>query len=248
MARSKKSCFSLRIVKIALLLFFLCLGWLASAQVGRANFAVVSPAGTTSEQELVLSNSADRPAAWVLSTSPGSWIQLTQERVTLAPGESQKVPFRVIVPATATLGEKEGWVYLDAQGGGRTPVRVNTFVGTQNDREAGWEIESAEGSDRIMAKKVIRNNQLFLQLSLRNTGNLWLRPRFNWSLETSKGEVLQKEPQLQDASPVEPGRTTILEMRIVPIKKPAMYRFLCRVEESHDLLPPMEQFVQVQLP
>lgn len=236
-------------MKIALLLLLLCLGCLtASAQVERTNFEVVTPAGTTSEQELMLSNSTAQPAAWVLSTSPGSWIQLTQERVTLAPGETQKVPFRVNVPATATLGEKEGWVYLEGQGGVRTPVRVNTFVGTQIDREAGWEIESAEGSDRIMAKKVIRNNQLFLQLSLRNTGNLWLRPRFNWSLETSKGEILQKESQLHEAPPVEPGRTTILEMRIVPIKKRAIYRFLCRVEESHELLPPMEQAVQVQLP
>lgn len=216
------------------------------AQV-RTSYEVTTAAGTTSAQELEISNSESQPVAWKLTTSPGSWIQLESQSVTVPAGATHKVPFKVTVPADAPVGEKEGWVYLES-GDKRTPIRISTFVGSHEDREAGWEIESAEGSGRVVTKKVLRGNQLYLQLTLRNTGTLYLKPRFNWSLETTKGEVLQKEPQLREAAPVGPGSTTILEMRLVPIKKKAIYRFKCRVEETRDLLPPMEQSVEVQLP
>ncbi len=208
---------------------------------------VTTAAGTTSAQELEISNSGTQPVDWKLTTSPGSWIQLDSQSVTVAPGATQKLPFKVTVPADAPKGEKEGWLYLESAGK-RTQVRISTFVGTHEDKEAAWEIESAEGSGQLKTKKVLRDNQLYLQLTLVNSGTLYLKPRFNWSLETTKGEVLQKEPELREAKPVGPGSTTVLEMRLVPIKKKAIYRFKCRVEEARDLLPPMEQSVEVQLP
>ena len=220
---------------------------LAVAQVGRTNYGVTAPAGATSDQELEVTNAGDKPATWTLSTSPDSWIRLDQTQVTVAPGVTQKIPFHILIPAGSPVGEKIGWVYLESAGQ-RTPVRVSTFVGAFGDREAAWEIESAEGSGKIVAKKVLRGEHLYLQLSLRNLGNLYLRPRFNWSLETSKGEVLQKEPLLRDGEPAAPGSAAILELRLVPIKKTAIYRLRCRVEEAQELLPPMEQMVEIQLP
>lgn len=235
-------------MKLLLSLFFslLCFQSVA-AQVGRTTYDVTAPAGATSTQELQLTNAGEQPAVWVLTTSPGSWVRLDSERVTVAPGATQTVLFRITVPADAVIGEKEAWIYLESAGK-RTPVRVGTFVGAVGDREAAWEIESSEGSGRLVAKKVLRGQHLYLQLALRNLGTLYLTPRFNWTLETTKGEVLQKEPELREAQPAAPGSATVLELRLVPIKKTAVYRLRCRVEEAHDLLPPMEQSIELQLP
>lgn len=209
----------------------------------RARYDLTSAPGSTCREELELTHSGD----WVLSTSPGSWIRLDSERVTVASGAAQKVPFHVTIPADASPGEKESWIYLES-GGKRTPVRVGIFVGDFADREVAWEIESSEGSGKLITKKVLRGEHLYLQLALRNIGNLYLTPRFNWTLETTKGEVLQKEPVLREAQPAAPGSATILELRLVPIKKTAIYRLRCRVEEARDLLPPLEQSVELQLP
>lgn len=110
---------------------------MAFAQVMNSNFEVITTPGTTSTQELEISNSADQPAAWTLSTSPGSWIQLDLQSLTVPAGATQKVPFKVTVPANAPTGENEGWVYLQSANGTRTPIRISTFVGTHADKEAG---------------------------------------------------------------------------------------------------------------
>ena len=71
----------------------------------------------------------------------------------------QKVSFTVNVPAGAPPGEKENWVLVKLPGLQATKVLATTFVGTEEQREAGWEIQSNE-LGLSAGKKIYRGDLL----------------------------------------------------------------------------------------
>lgn len=58
----------------------------------------------------------------------GAWIQLSSSSVTLAANSSQVVPFTVTAPASASVGEHDGCIAIQAQSASNTPSSRNGVV------------------------------------------------------------------------------------------------------------------------
>jgi LysM repeat protein len=108
----------------------------------------------------------------------GTWIALSEKRVTLQPGERKEIPFTLTVPKDAEVGDHVAGlaVYRDTdtpettfQSGGAS-VGISTRVGARIYLTVKGDIKR---DLKVIQKRLLRiNDQLVLRLKFKNDGNI----------------------------------------------------------------------------
>ncbi len=114
----------------------------------------------------------------------GSWIQLSKDSVTLAPGEEQEVPFTITIPEVADVGEHSGGIILEKTQAGSAAIGQNsasivTRVGIRvYETVPGELIRKVEPADFSVTRDVVTKNQqptYRIQLSAINKSNVSIK-------------------------------------------------------------------------
>ncbi len=145
---------------------------------------------TTGQNSGLVYNAQDVP-----SHDVGSWLHLAQQQLTLAPGQSQDVPFQVSIPKGARPGQHIGGIvaksvvqastqkstfHVDVQSLSIVAVQLNV-AGPQADRLEMTEVQ-ASGA----------NGYQNLLIHLSNTGTTLLKPHGTLQVLDAQGNILQK--------------------------------------------------------
>lgn len=200
----------------------------------------------------------------------GSWLKLEHTRLELAPQESRRVAFSVAVPADCPVGEQVSWVFVEPEDGAgnteqtakpgegeatvgikfkpRIGVYISTFVGPPDSRKGGWELVSSGPS--APGKKIYREGQIVYQLSLKNSGNILLKPKMAWTLTDQKGRVVSSSGSPREVGYVCPGRQITLELPLSQGKVMARGRYQIRCDLSEEKNPALsqQQLIELDLP
>ncbi|MDQ3953134.1 MAG: DUF916 domain-containing protein, partial [Actinomycetota bacterium] len=120
----------------------------------------------------------DYSASGVRPRAVGAWIELDDERVTLAPGEVREVPFRVVVPAGAPSGINLGGIaaWTPSRGGdGRDGEGLAATVEVQTRRVVAAQVELPGPAEPVLEIEgvgaVARPDGTYLQVDVRNVGH-----------------------------------------------------------------------------
>ncbi|MEP6710583.1 MAG: DUF916 domain-containing protein [Candidatus Saccharibacteria bacterium] len=107
------------------------------------------------------------------NTVVGSWVTLEKQQITLAPGESQKVPFTVKVPATADVGEHNGCVVIQPQED-EAQIEGGVRIRTRSAVRAAVTIPGDLKRDISIKKLSVTSTEVSqtFTLSLQNIGNV----------------------------------------------------------------------------
>ena len=152
----------------------------------------------------------------------GRWLAFEREQVVLAPKAKQRVAFKVTVPPDVGVGEYFSYVFVqpepvdspqsdpkaqivpdEIQSGMKIRTRVGilviTFVGDTSLRKAAWQLETPDKKKPEESKslgKVYDRGEILYRCRLRNTGNVFLKPKVLWALKNSQGQTVSecKEP------------------------------------------------------
>ncbi len=144
---------------------------------------------TTGQNSGLVYNAQDVP-----SHDVGSWVHLAQQQLTLAPGQSEDVPFQVDIPKGARPGQHIGGIvaksvvqattqkstfHVDVQSLSIVAVQLNV-AGPQADRleMTGVQASGANGYQNIL-------------INLSNTGTSLLKPYGTLQVLDTKGNILQ---------------------------------------------------------
>lgn len=144
---------------------------------------------TTGQNSGLVYNAQDVP-----SHDVGSWIHLSQQQLTLAPGQSENVPFQVSIPKGARPGQHIGGIvaksvvqastqrstfHVDVQSLSIVAVQLNV-AGPQADRleMSGIQAGGANGYQNLL-------------IHLSNTGTTLLKPQGTLHVLNAQGNVLQ---------------------------------------------------------
>ena len=144
---------------------------------------------TTGQNSGLVYNAQDIP-----SHDVGSWLHLAQKQLTLAPGQSQDVPFQVSIPNSARPGQHIGGIvaksvvqastqkstfHVDVQSLSIVAVQLNV-AGPQADRleMTGVQASGANGYQNLL-------------IHLSNTGTSLLKPHGTLHVLDAQGNMLQ---------------------------------------------------------
>lgn len=128
----------------------------------------------------------------------GAWITLSQQKLTLAPGQNQVVTFQVSIPSSARAGQHLGGIVAEAQ----TPTTTSTQSGSSNIQIKvknlaiiavqvnlpGTQVEQLSATG-IQAGGQNGYQQLLLGLS--NSGTDMLKPSGTLQIANAQGQVLK---------------------------------------------------------
>jgi hypothetical protein len=128
----------------------------------------------------------------------GGWLTLEADELTLTPGESRAVPFRVRVPADAWAGQHVGGIVAENEqlqqpaGGGALNVQVQhlTIDAVQVNLPGG----AAEKLEATGVGAGGGGGYQTLLLGLQNSGDLMLKPEGQLTVRDAQGTVLQDLP------------------------------------------------------
>ena len=129
----------------------------------------------------------------------GSWIMLGTNQLTLAPGQSQIVPFQIIIPKDEQPGQHIGGIIaasigqqLATNGSSSSQLHINVehqmiiavllnVAGTQVEQLAttGLQVSNTNGYQSLLLK-------------LQNSGDTMLKPFGNLQVTNAQGQVVQK--------------------------------------------------------
>jgi len=132
------------------------------------------------------------------SKAAGRWVTVERDSVVLAPGQTQRIAFKIQVPADATVGDHFAFIFLEpvnekpdqpkpGQPEQPTSFRVNItqrlgiclWERVPGTLTSGWKI--------VGAHKAIEKGRLFLVMELENTGNTYVKPVGSWTLKSPGG-------------------------------------------------------------
>ncbi len=132
--------------------------------------------GVRDDNSPMFANEHDTPTGYELS----SWVSLSEEPITLAPGGSAVIPIKVSVPTNASPGSHFGGVFVSVQAPRmrQTGASVGYEVGTiLSIRIRGDVVENARvrsfSTDRLIYSKPLVN----FVTRVENSGNVLIRPR-----------------------------------------------------------------------
>ena len=155
----------------------------------------LSPADGTTAQTTGIIYSPTNPSQHEV----GSWIMLGTNQLTLAPGQSQIVPFQIIIPEGEQPGQHIGGIIAASTGqqlatnnSSSSQLHINVehqmiiavllnVAGTQVEQLAttGLQVSNTNGYQSLL-------------LGLHNTGDTMLKPSGNLQVANSQGQVVQK--------------------------------------------------------
>jgi hypothetical protein len=135
----------------------------------------------------------------------GRWLTLEKSQLRLQPKERNRAAFRLSVPADTPVGEYLSYLFIQpeplqtssttassssqqVQSGMQVRTRVGilviTFVGDTALRRSAWNLSAPA--------KVYDNGEVFARFQLTNQGNVFLKPRLNWSLTGPQGQLVSQ--------------------------------------------------------
>lgn len=132
--------------------------------------------------------------------SLANWISLSNENITLAPGESKQVSFNVTAPATADPGGHYGVIFFgpEAQPGAQLSViqrlGILLLVTIPGEVVIGWEFQALEvwnmEADNFVAQDSFQAFPIAFSSLFENTGNTHLKPQGKITLSDENGNTL----------------------------------------------------------
>lgn len=141
------------------------------------------------------------------SKNTGNWITIETSKLTLSPGQSRRVKFKMSVPAGTNSGDYFAFVFVQPSEvekpdpkktptpGDKPPVSINVKV-VQRLGICIWERVPGQLQNGLQVgtlRKLIDRGKLFLELELTNTGNTYLKPAGSWTLKSPGGEVVASQ-------------------------------------------------------
>jgi len=143
------------------------------------------------------------------SKAVGKWVKLPEQEILLAPKARKRVNFTLAVPDKIESGDYFGFLFLQPSpadeknhgedktkpGNASFTVKLQQRLGiclvarVPGELKSGLEVSTVE-------KAVDAKGQLYLLVSIRNAGNLYLKPSVAWDLKDPEGEsALYQDPQ-----------------------------------------------------
>lgn len=155
----------------------------------------LSPADGTTAQTTGIIYSAANPAQHEV----GSWLMLGKQQLTLAAGQSQVVPFQIIIPKHEQPGQHIGGIIaastgqqLATSGASSSQLHINVehqMIVAVLLNIAGTQVEQLATTSLQVSNT---NGYQSLLLGLHNTGNTMLKPVGNLRVTDAQGQVVQK--------------------------------------------------------
>src|SRR3989338_6136293 len=114
----------------------------------------------------------------------GAWIKLSQDLITLQPGENQEIPFTIAIPQNADVGEHSGGIILQKAQGSQDQLQngasIVTRVGIRVYETVPGEIKKEiEIKDFNVSLKKLASQPAYYEINLiaQNKGNVSLQPK-----------------------------------------------------------------------
>jgi hypothetical protein len=128
----------------------------------------------------------------------GAWITLDMQHVTLAPGQSQIVPFQVAIPATIWPGQHVGGIVAESMTQESSSKPSSLQIKVQNLTIVAVQVNLPGPQVEQLAATGIQpggaNNYQTLLVGLRNTGTTMLKPSGEMQVTDSQGQLVQNLP------------------------------------------------------
>jgi len=145
---------------------------------------------TTSQNSGLVYNMQNAPRSDV-----GSWLQLGQQHLTLKPGQSETVPFRVSVPQNTWSGQHIGGIVAESDTKASTQQQNTFHVNIQSLLIVAVQITVAGPLTEQLAITGVQasgaNGYQNLLVNLSNTGTTLLKPYGTLQVTDEQGHVLQ---------------------------------------------------------
>ncbi len=145
---------------------------------------------TTGQNSGLVYNGQDVP-----SHDIGSWLHLDQQQLTLAPGQSETVPFQVSIPQGARPGEHVGGIVAKSVIQASTQQKNTFHVDVQSLSIVAVQLDVAGPQvDRLEMSGIQEsgaNGYQNLLVNLSNTGTTLLKPHGTLQVLDSQGNTLQ---------------------------------------------------------
>ena len=159
----------------------------------------------------------------------GSWIALSASQLSLSPGQSAPLQLTVTVPASASPGD---WV------GG---VTVENPQATSNGASSGPQLAITEASEMAVVVHVpgptnagvlelgqpsivVEGVQQFLDIPLKYTGDVLVKPVYSFVIRDSSGKVVYSHSGRFDT--FVPHTTITYQVRLLPVLPAGTYTFV----------------------
>jgi hypothetical protein len=144
----------------------------------------------------------------VAPTREGTWVTTDRTTLELKPGEKQKIDIHLQVGDDATPGDHFAFIFVelaattttnpDSPGAADTTsvgvmIRVNPRFGV-----LVWDTVPGEGRMDLRLdslRKRVKRGALLLDLTVHNSGNLFLKPNLGWTLRGPRGRVVASQPE-----------------------------------------------------
>jgi hypothetical protein len=148
------------------------------------------------------------PAAADNSNTVTSWIQITRGRLELAPGESIKVPLRIVIDPKAKPGEYYAFVGF-GEGSKRDEVEARVLTGTVPGvivrlTNPDTAVESIRLNKFVVDRFVTGFNDAVVTYSVENLGDTTQTPRGEIILYNVRGEEVGTIPVNPEGKAIEP--------------------------------------------
>lgn len=132
----------------------------------------------------------------------GTWIALGIHQVTLAPGQSQIIPFQVSIPVTVRPGQHVGGIVAENLQPGHSSQGNSIHINVQNLTIIAVQLNlPGPQIEQLIATGITpggTNNYQTLQISLRNSGTVMLKPSGSLHVSDEQGHLLQAIPLTLD--------------------------------------------------
>jgi hypothetical protein len=133
-----------------------------------------------------------------VQSNVGSWLSLATQHVTLAPGQSQLVPFQFTIPSTGNAGQHLGGIVVQNATPQRSTLKHELQVTVQNLAIIAVQINLPGLTSEQLSATGIQaggtNNYQNLQLKLSNTGTMMVKGNGSLHITDTNGALVQTMP------------------------------------------------------
>ncbi len=129
----------------------------------------------------------------------GAWIVLSRQRLTLAPGQSQIIPFQVMISSHAYAGQHVGGIVAEDTTSHTLLAKKHTInIGLQQLRAVAVQV-NIPGTlvEKVVATGISSDGASIYQrllIGLHNSGNMMVKPSGSLQIFDLKGHRLQNQP------------------------------------------------------
>lgn len=159
--------------------------------------------------------SVDGPRKDTPAKGMGTWLSVSKDKLTLAPGRSEIVTLTMQVPADATVGDHFGFFFIEFltkedmqvgatsdDGKASAALSVVTRLGIPVTERVPGELK--QGIELVTPAKHYGDEELAVEFGVKNTGNVLTYIDGTWKLTAPNGQVVMEEAK-GEWGPVLPG-------------------------------------------